>query len=86
MPVRSGFCSLPESVNSFSMIFCDSTNHEWSYPVCRRCASVPSVSKPGNSGTGRREPVASSQIDDGPGRMRMPCCGQIGSQFWVPST
>ena len=34
LPVRSGFCSLPESVNSFSMIFCDSTNQEWSCPVC----------------------------------------------------
>ena len=72
LPVRSGFCSLPESVNSFSMIFCDRTNHEWSWPVARRWASVPSVSKPGNSGTGRRLPVASSQIDEGPGRIRMP--------------
>lgn len=86
MPVRSVFCSLPERVNSFSTIFCDSTNHEWSCPVCRRCASVPSVSKPGKSGTGRRAPVASSQIDDGPGRMRMPWPGQIGSQCWMPST
>ena len=33
LPVRSGFCSLPESANSFSMIFCVSTNHEWSWPV-----------------------------------------------------
>ena len=45
------------------------------------CSSVPSVSKPGNSGTGRRCPVASSHSDDGPGRMRMPCIGQIGSQL-----
>ncbi len=28
LPVRSGFCSDPDSANSFSMIFCVSTNHE----------------------------------------------------------
>jgi len=28
LPVRSGFCSEPDSANSFSMIFCVSTNHE----------------------------------------------------------
>ena len=28
LPVRSGFCSEPESANSFSMIFWVSTNHE----------------------------------------------------------
>ena len=48
--------------------------------------SWPSVSEPGNSGEGRRVPVASNHIDDGPGRMRMPWRGQIGDQFWMPST
>ena len=48
-------------------------------------ASVPSVSKPGNSGTGSRRPRASSHSEDGPGRMRMPCRDQIGLQFWMPS-
>ena len=33
LPVRSGFCSLPESANSFSMIFWVSTNQLWSWPV-----------------------------------------------------
>ena len=28
LPVRSGFCSEPDSANSFSMIFSVSTNHE----------------------------------------------------------
>ena len=28
LPVRSGFCSEPDSANSFSMIFWVSTNHE----------------------------------------------------------
>ena len=81
----SGFCSEPESANSFSMIFCVSTNQVCSWPVRMMCSSVPSVSKPGKSGTGSRLPVASSHSDDGPGRMRMPCIGQIGSQFWMPS-
>ena len=85
MPVRSGFCSLPESANSFSMIFCVSTNQEWSWPVDTMCSSVPSVSKPGNSGTGSRRPSASNQSDDGPGRIRMPCIGQTGAQFVMPS-
>jgi hypothetical protein len=40
----------------------------------------------GYSGTGRRRPVASSHGDDGPGRMRMPWPGQIGSQLRMPST
>ena len=53
-PVMSGFCSEPESANSFSMILCVSTNHVCSWPVRIRCSSVPSVSKPGNSGTGSR--------------------------------
>jgi xylitol oxidase len=34
---------------------------------------------------GRRVPVASSQRDDGQGRMRMTCMGQIGSQLRMPS-
>ena len=38
----------------------------------RSSPRVPSVSKPGKSGTGSRAPVASSQIEDGPGRIRMP--------------
>jgi hypothetical protein len=49
------------------------------------CASVPSVSKPGHSGTGRRLPVASSQSDDGPGMIRIPWSDQIGFQFLMPS-
>ena len=47
LPVRSGFCSEPESANSRSMICCVSTNQVWSWPVRVMCASVPSVSKPG---------------------------------------
>ena len=39
------------------MIFWVSTNHVCSWPVFMMCSSVPSVSKPGNSGTGRRSPV-----------------------------
>ena len=85
LPVMSGFCSEPESANSFSMIFWVRTNQVCSWPVVPMWASVPSVSKPGNSGTGRRVPVASSHSDDGPGRMRMPCAGQIGSQLRMPS-
>ena len=81
----SGFCSEPDSANSFSMIFCVRMNQVCSWPVRTMCSSVPSVSKPGNSGTGRRLPVASSHRDEGPGRIRMPCIGQIGSQFWMPS-
>ena len=42
-------------------------------------SNVPRVSKPGYSGTGNRLPVASSHSDDGPGMIRMPCIGQIGS-------
>ena len=53
----SGFCSEPESANSFSMIRWVSTNQVWSWPVPMMCASVPSVSKPGNSGGGSRRPV-----------------------------
>jgi hypothetical protein len=49
------------------------------------CVSVPSVSKPGNSGTGRRFPLASNHIDDGPGRIRIPWPFQIGFQFSMPS-
>ena len=30
LPVMSGFCSEPDSANSFSMIFWVSTNHVWS--------------------------------------------------------
>ncbi len=86
LPVRSGFCSLPERANSFSMTDCVSTNQEWSYPVERRCPSVPSVSNPGNSGTGRRLPVASNQRLEGPGRMRIPCLSQTGAKFSMPST
>ena len=83
--VMSGFCSEPERANSFSMIFCVSTNHVCSWPVPMMCCRVPSVSKPGKSGGGSRRPVASSQRDEGPGRIRMPCRGQIGSQFSIPS-
>ena len=83
--VMSGFCSEPERANSFSMIFCVRTNHVCSWPVCMMCSSVPSVSKPGKSGGGSRRPVASSHSDEGPGRIRIPCRGQIGSQFSIPS-
>ena len=88
-PVMSGFCSEPESANSFSTIRCVATNHEWSYcwrsGVARRIRSVPSVSCPGIPGTGNRRPSASNHIDDGPGRIRMPWSGQIGSKFRMPS-
>ena len=86
MPVRSGFCSEPDNANSFSTILCVARNQVCSYPVVPMCARVPSVSKPGNSGTGSRRPRASSQSDDGPGRMRIAWFGQIGSQFLMPST
>ena len=82
-PVMSGFCSEPDSANSFSMILWVSTNQVWSWPVLMMCASVPSVSKPGNSGGGSRWPRASSHSDDGPGMMRMPWRVQIGSQLWI---
>ena len=85
LPVTSGFCSDPLSANSRSMIFWVSTNHVWSWPVFMMCSSVPSVSNPGNSGTGRRLPVASSHSDDGPGMTRIPWFVQIGFQFLIPS-
>ncbi len=48
LAVMSGFCSEPESANSFSMIFRVRMNQEWSYPamssVVRRCRSVLRVS------------------------------------------
>src|SRR5829696_7528738 len=47
LEVVSGFCSEPESANSFSMIFWVSTNQVWSRPVRRMWCRVPSVSKPG---------------------------------------
>ena len=82
----SGFCSEPESANSFSMIFCVSTNQLWSRPVARRWRSVPSVSKPGYSGPGSRRPNASNHSEEGPGMIRIECIGQIGSQLRMPST
>ena len=85
-PVMSGFCSEPDSANSFSMIFWVSTNHVCSWPVAMMCASVPSVSKPGNSGAGSRRPIASNHSDEGPGMMRIPWLVQIGSQLRMPST
>jgi hypothetical protein len=81
----SGFCSEPDSANSFSMIFWVSTNHVWSWPLCMTWASVPRVSKPGNSGGGSRRPVASSHSDDGPGMIRIPWRVPIGSQLCTPS-
>ena len=54
--VMSGFCSEPDSANSFLMIACVSTNQECSWPVDRMRRSVPSVSKPGR--TRRLEPLA----------------------------
>jgi hypothetical protein len=85
-PVRSGFCSEPESANSRSMILRVSTNQVWSWPERPMRARVPSVSNPGNSGTGSRLPVASSHSEEGAGRMRIPWWGRIGVQFWMPST
>ncbi len=70
--VRSGFCSEPDSANSRPMMRSLSTNHEWSWPPRVMCASAPSESKPGKSGTGNRLPCASSQSGDGPLRIRMP--------------
>ena len=43
--------------------------------ACRGCRSR------GTAAPGSRRPVASSHSDDGPGRIRMPCPGQIGSQL-----
>ena len=85
LPVRSGFCSEPDSANSFSRIFWVSTNHEWSKPLSWMAASVPRVSKPGKFGAGKRWPRASNHSDEGPGRILMPCSAQTGSQFWMPS-
>ncbi len=47
--------------------------------------SVPRVSKPGKFGAGNRWPRASNHIDEGPGKILMPCRAQIGSQFSMPS-
>ena len=48
LPVMSGFCSEPDSANSFLMIFWVRMNQEWSYcamsGVVRRCRRVPRVS------------------------------------------
>ena len=84
-PVMSGFCSEPESANSLAMIRRFSTNQVWSYPLRPMWASVATVSKPGNSGAGRRLPVASNHIDDGAGRIRIPWFSQIGFQLRTPS-
>ena len=86
LPVRSGFCSLPESANSFSMIFCVSTNQEWSWPVAHDVLErAERVEARGRAARGGACPSASNHSDDGPGRMRMPCFGQTGSQFVMPS-
>ena len=86
LPVRSGFCSEPESANSFSMIFWVRMNHEWSCPVGAGCAERAEGVEAREERRGQPVAEASNHSEDGPGRMRMPCCGQIGSQFWMPST
>ncbi|OCI29238.1 hypothetical protein OERS_40830 [Oerskovia enterophila] len=53
-PVRSGFCSEPDSANSLSMMALLSTNQEWSSARPVTCWSEPSASNPGNSGAGNR--------------------------------
>ena len=73
----------PERANSFSMIFCVRMNQLCS-PDCRMRLRVESVSKPGRQGASIRSPCASNHMDEGPGRMRMPWFGQIGSQFCTP--
>ncbi len=85
LPVRSGFCSLPESANSFLMIARLSRNHVYGQPRVVMCCNVRSVSAPGMFGKGSRSPVGESQRLLGPGRMRMPCAGQMGLQFRIPS-
>ncbi len=85
LPVMSGFCSEPDSANSRAMIRRLSTNQVWSWPVRPMWASVATVSKPGNSGAGRRLPVASNHIEDGAGRIRMPWFSHTGSQLRMPS-
>ena len=77
LPVTSGFCSEPESANSLAMIFSVRMNQVWSWPVCEMYSSVPSVSKPGKSGGGKRLPVASSQTEEGPGMIRIPWRDQM---------
>jgi hypothetical protein len=67
------------------MIFCVSTNHEWSWPLAVIACSVASVSNPGKHGAGNRRPRASNHSDDGPARIRMPCRAQMGSQLRMPS-
>ena len=56
-----------------------------SVPVDRMRFRVESVSNPGRHGASIRCPSASNHIELGPGRMRMPCNGQIGSQLRRPS-
>ncbi len=83
----SGFCSEPDSANSFSMIAL--VEHEPRVVVAGAddVLRVPSVSKPGKYGAGSRLPVASSHSDDGPGMIRIAVVsGQIGSQLRTPST
>ena len=87
LEVVSGFCSEPESANSFSMIFCG--EHE---PACSRgrsagcgaaCRACRSRGTAGRAAGGR---AASNHSDEGPGMIRIACIGQIGSQLWMPST
>ncbi|SHT16910.1 Uncharacterised protein [Mycobacteroides abscessus subsp. abscessus] len=49
------------------------------------CSSVPRVSNPGNNGAGIRDPLASNQSEEGPGKMRIPWPGQIGLWLVMPS-
>ena len=87
LPVMSGFCSEPESANSFSMIFWVSTNHVWSWPVRhdvlerRRACRSRGTAAPAGGCRSRRATATRGRAG----------CGsrawlQIGSQLRMPST
>ena len=87
LEVVSGFCSEPESANSFSMIFCVSTNQLWSRPVAAQVAQraervEAGVERAGQPARRTRRTTAT----EGPGMIRIACIGQIGSQLRMPST
>ena len=74
LPVRSPFCSDPESPNSLPIVSASRTNHEYGYPLAVTCRSAPRASNPGNSGAGNRSP-AGVQPERGRARAGSGCRG-----------
>ena len=86
LPVRSGFCSEPDSANSAPRIVLSSTNHEWSSPrvgdVLQRAEGVEAGEQRARAAGCRRRRATGCS---GPARMRMPCRDQTGEWLVMPS-